>query len=83
MKEWKILVLVFISYFRFTSDYFQVTVTLWQEALGGNGHYFIPVSVILILILSHYSSNKILPDTSRKLKITSVYLMAVALPQFW
>ena len=81
MKEWKLLDLVFISFFRFTSDFFQVTVILWQEALGGNGHYFI--SVILISLLSHYSPNKIVPDTSPKLKITSVYLMAVALPQFW
>ena len=45
MQEWKLLDLVFISFFRVTSDYFQVTVTHWQEALGGNGHYFIPVSI--------------------------------------
>ena len=45
MQEWKLLDLAFISFFRFTSDYFQVIVTLWQKALGGNGHYFIPVSV--------------------------------------
>ena len=54
---------------------------LWQEALGGIGHYFI--RVILNLILSHYSSNTLISDTSQTLKITSVYLMAVALPQFW
>ena len=74
MKEWKLLDLVFVSFFRFTSEYFQVTVTFWPEALGGNKHYFIPVSVILILILPLYSSNKIIPDTSQKLKITSVDL---------